>query len=85
VVKSLSILESALVVTDDVGVGVDPGEGSEIDERRLEPLDDVPPHVEEAGAGTSHPTEANGIDLFGASAGRSGAPSSPLHPYVTVK
>ena len=48
--ESLPVLESARVVTDDVGVGVGPRGGVEIDERGLEPLDGVTAHVEEAGA-----------------------------------
>src|SRR5262249_6113271 len=48
--ESLPVLEPARIVTDDVGVGVGPGRGVEIDERRLEPLDGVAPHVEGAGA-----------------------------------
>ena len=48
--ESLPVFEPARVVTDDVGVGVGPGGGVEIDERRLEALDGVAPHVEEARA-----------------------------------
>jgi hypothetical protein len=36
--ESLPVFEPARVVTDDIGVGVDPGGGVEIDERRLEVL-----------------------------------------------
>jgi hypothetical protein len=41
------VLEPASVVADDVGVGVDPGGGHEIDERWLEHSDRVAPHPEE--------------------------------------
>src|SRR5882762_7065858 len=48
--ESLPVFEPARVVTDDVSVGLDPGGGVKIYEGRLEPLDGVAPHVEEARA-----------------------------------
>src|SRR5207249_3959503 len=61
--EALPVFEPARVVTDDVGVGVDPGGGVEIDERRLEPPDGVAPHVEEArAAGPAQILAARGLE-----------------------